>query len=571
MWTPRTPMVPALLAGLILGCGGDSTGPNPKPGPLPTPSVACASTSPVQLAVGQHLIIDPARSNGCLRVPAAGASGAKYLMVLASTSPARSTNGVQGPYLLRASSPGTVASSPPVDAGAAAEPEVTPRRVSAAAQFDAALREREREALAEARSRPGPLGAPAIVSAPPTVGEVQTFKVCTNLQCTTFGSVTATARYVGQHAAVFLDNTVPTADPLQDSDLTELGLAFDTYHYAIDTTAFGRESDIDGNGVVLILMTNAVNDLTPDCTNGRVIGYFYGGDLLGGSNSNRAEIFYTLVPAPATPQCALATRRQVVDNLKPTLIHEFQHMISFNQHTLIRAGNSEEVWLNEAMSHLAEELGGRLIPNSECPAPFTSCRSQYTSGDIFNAYDYLKDTEAHFLIYPTASSGTLEERGSTWLFLRWTLDQFSTDSILASATTRALVATSLTGVTNITAVTGGNFSTMVPQWLLATYLDDGTDLPEEPTGRLRYKSWGLRSIWLNPANTSFFHETFPIPVDVISGSYNRSGTLRGGSGRHFTISQPASGVAIDLQVLRNSAGDALDPALVGRFGIVRIQ
>jgi hypothetical protein len=523
------------------------------------------------LAVGQHVVLDPASSNGCLRLPAAGASGARHLLVLASTTSVRSTGGVQGPYFLRASSPGVVTASPPADAGAETEPVRTPRRISAAAQFDGTLRERERQALAEARSRPAAPTAPAISAAPPIVGEVQSFKVCTNLQCSAFGTVAATARYVGEHAAIFMDNTVPTGPPLTDVDLTELGSAFDAFHYGIDTTAFGRESDIDGNGMVIILMTDAVNDLTPDCSNGRVIGYFFGGDLLSGSNSNRAEVFYTMVPAPQTSQCAIATRRQVVDNLKPTLIHEFQHMISFNQHALIRGGNAEESWLNEAMSHFAEELGGRLIPDVVCAPPFTSCRSQYTGGDILNGYDFLKDTESHFLIIPTSSTGTLEERGSGWLFLRWALDQYAADTVLATATTRALVATSLTGVANIAAVTGANFSSMVPQWLLATFLDDGTDLPEEPTGRLRYKSWGLRSIWTNPQNASIFPAGFPIAVEAITGSYTRSGTLRGGSGRHFMISQPAQGVAIDLQVLRNSSGNVLDPALAGRYGIVRIQ
>jgi hypothetical protein len=332
--------------------------------------------------------------------------------------------------------------------------------------------------------------------------------------------------------------------------------------------------------VVDILMTNAVNDLTPDCTNGRVIGYFYGGDLLPGPNSNRAEVFYTLVPAPATPKCMAISRRATLNNLKPTLIHEFQHMISFNQHVLVRGGNSEEGWLNEALSHFAEELGGRLVPNSECPnPPYPSCRSQYTSGDIINAYNYLKNSEAYFMVYGSQSSGTLEERGADWLFLRWTLDHFSGDSvtsILATPTTRALVATSLTGKANIEAVTGGNFSTMIAEYLLAAYLDDGTDLPEEPTGLLRFTTWGLRAIFVNnccnpPDNTKIFPIPFPIVPDQAGAGYSRLGTLRGGSGRHFLVTQAANGAAIDIQVLKDSTGAALGAALVPRYGVVRIR
>jgi predicted dehydrogenase len=38
-------------------------------------------------------------------------------------------------------------------------------------------------------------------------------------------------------------------------------------------------------------------------------------------------------------------------------------------------------------------------------------------------------------------------------------------------------------VANITATTGGTFSTMVPEAMMAAYLDDGPDLPDEPSGR----------------------------------------------------------------------------------------
>ena len=53
--------------------------------------------------------------------------------------------------------------------------------------------------------------------------------------------------------------------------------------YPADTSAFGRESDIDGNGIVMVLMTGKVNSLVASpCTGGSIAGYFYGGDLLIG-------------------------------------------------------------------------------------------------------------------------------------------------------------------------------------------------------------------------------------------------------------------------------------------------
>lgn len=563
----------------MAACGG-GTGPNQD---LEAPSVVCASQAISQLGVGDHAVVDLAGNSGCLRLPAPGASSAQYLMVLASTNGGRSNNGIQGPFLLRAGRPSTPSAAAsiavlptpgqnPFDLQAFGE-GTTWRQSPAALGFDARLRARENSLLSDPRySRP--VRTPSPLPAPPQ-GDVRTFKACSNLQCTAFNSVTATARYIGTNVAVYLDNNAPTNDPLTDADLAELGLAFDRYHYPIDTTSFGRESDIDGNGVVIVLMTKAVNDLTPDCTNGRVVGYFYGGDLLTGPNSNRGEIFYTLVPAPQTSKCSAVSRRAALNNLKPTLIHEFQHMISFNQHALVRNGSSEDVWLNEALSHFAEELGGRLIPNSECtPGGFPSCRSQYTSGDLLNGYEFMKNPGPVFLVFSNTSQGKLEERGAGWLFLRWVLDHFAADTIIAADLTRALDGTSNTGVANLQAVTSTSFSVMVPEWLMSLYLDDGPDLPLESTGRLRYKSWGFRVIYTDPANSQLFPAGFPLvplPITASSSILSKSDTLHAGSGYYFLLSQPANATGLDIHVTANSSGTALDPTLQARFGVVRIR
>src|SRR5206468_3864369 len=181
---------------------------------------------------------------------AAGNSPTQYLVVLASTNGVRSSTGVQGSYLFRSSSPTVQSSAAPAPSPAVSAEELFPSPRSAAAEFDATLRERERELLALPGSRAGLMTAPPAAAAPPPVGDVKSFKVCSNLQCGAFGSVMATAKFVGQHVAIYLDNDVPQTDPLQPADFAELGNAFDTYHYPIDTTAFARESDLDNNGVV---------------------------------------------------------------------------------------------------------------------------------------------------------------------------------------------------------------------------------------------------------------------------------------------------------------------------------
>ncbi len=577
------PVITGLLLGAALaGCQGEPVSPPPPPPPPPPPSpvAQCGSQATLQLSVGQHQVVDPGATSGCVRVPTAGAAGAEYIVVVASGAPTRSTSGVSGGYYVRASNPGASSvATPAVSRAEVAEPLVS--RTSAADRFHMTLRHRE-AALAADPSNRSVQAAPSVPAAPPVVGDTRTFKACKNLACSAFDDVLATARYVGTKAAIYMENDVPTADTLRAEDYDELGRTFDTYHYPIDAAAFGTESDIDTNERIVILMTKSVNNLTPDCTSGRVLGYFFGLDLITtGSqsvNSNKAEIFYTFVPSPSTPTCTAINRVQTLYSVKPTLIHELQHMISWNKRVIQGGGNAEETWLNEGMSHFAEELGGRLIPADQCPPPSgssaPSCRSQYTSGDILNAYDYLASTEDHFLIYPTSSNGTLEERGASWHFLRWVIDQFATDSLIGSDFTPSLV-TGPGGAATIAARTGQSLAQLVPEWLLASYLDD---LPSftAASPRLRFKSWGLRSIFTNPLNqgppigTGPFNG-FPIKPDSTSGSYTKSGTLRGGSGRHFRLIQQANGPGIDFQLVKDAAGTAIDPALVARIGIARVR
>src|SRR5207245_7767052 len=113
-----------------------------------------------------------------------------------------------------------------------------------------------------------PPRAPALVT-PVDSGNVRTFKVCNVLACdprkpSTLSTVTATALKVGTHIAIYVDNAAPQPG-LTLSDLDNLRAIFDTRLYETDTLAFGRESDIDSNGMVIVLITVKVNALVA-CT-----------------------------------------------------------------------------------------------------------------------------------------------------------------------------------------------------------------------------------------------------------------------------------------------------------------
>jgi hypothetical protein len=556
----------------LAACGGEPVGPGNPPDDT-SGNVACSAVTAVNLNAGQSTVIDPAVNSGCLRFPAAGPGGAEYLYMAAATNGREAASGVFTSYEVRGGPAGVTASVAPMPAiGRTGRPSGR-GRLRPNTAFDAELRSRERTlaqqpgALALSRAR---ISASA-AAVPPTVGSQRTFKVCQTIDCTGFVDVTATARHVGPKGAIYLDNTVPAGGYTQ-ADLDSVGFLFDNYLYPLDTTSFGRESDLDNNGVVVVLLTNQVNALSPDCnTSGSVIlGFFYGNDLLpGNTGSNGGEVFYGLVPDPGNGGCSIS-HEFARGYLAPTFIHEFQHMISYNQHVLLRGGLSEDTWLNEGLSHFAEEIGGRSIPDQYCVNQ--DCLTQFQVGDVQNAYGYLSDPESFFLVEPSSSSGLLEERGANWLFVRWLVDQFGSD-VTGAAFTRQLVATNKLGADNVAAATGVPFSTLVPQWQLANYLDDlPAFVTQEP--RLRYTSWNFRATFadLHGQDPTDFPQAFPLrPDSITTGAYDRKGTLRAGSGLHLRVIQPPNSPAVTLQLT-----DSLQRAIGGstaapRIGIARVR
>ena len=177
----------------------------------------------------------------------------------------------------------------------------------------------------------------------------------------------------------------------------------DTKLYEADVQAFGSPTDIDQNGHIVVLMTPTVNKLTTasECkTIGYITGFFYGLDLTpSAGSSNKGEIFYSMVADPngATGSCAHSVAE--FDRQVPaTFIHELQHMISYGQHVLVRGGADEELWLNEGLSHIAEELGSLLYendpsqPRSTPSQIFPDSSQGFIGGDFRNAFTYLRNS-----------------------------------------------------------------------------------------------------------------------------------------------------------------------------------
>ncbi len=554
MPSPRHLVLLLACAGLGACGGGGVTDPLSR--------LACDHSPATGLTAGAHAILDPASRGGCLRLPAAGAGGAEYLVVALSANGQETARGVSGSFSLLASLDTFAPAPTPRSADSASAP------VEGAA-FHAMLRAREREIAGRSRVSGSGGGLRRLV-APPVVGTARSFRVCQTQACSSFASVRATAQYVGSHSAIFVDDTVP-ANGYSPSDIQSLGTLFDQHLYPIDTLAFGRESDLDGNGIVLILLTDRVNALSPACqqTGQIILGYFFGLDLdVADPNSNGGEIFYAPVPDPSKPFCF--SKPFLLRKLGPTAIHEFQHMISFNRHVLLGGGAPEETWLNEGLSHFAEELGGRQVPNGFCASG--NCLDDFAAGNIRNAFDYLLQPASSYLVEPGTSSGTLAERGANWLFVRWLADRSPSDSALGTDITRALDGAdqpggvSNTGAANVTPAAqqfepGATFPTLVGQWHLANYLEADSGFTD-PSGFLRYRSWDLRA-----AFNQVLPGPYPLRPDSSNGqAYAVRGTLRGGSGSYLRIVQPAGAAAVAVGLQTANA-----VPLIPRFAVVRIR
>ena len=547
-----------LVAGALVAaaCGGNE--------PTPPTGVDCSGVSPTTLAVGAFTILD-ASQTACVRIPAPGASETEHLYVALATEGRQATNGITATYELEGGTGATASVASPNGA-------VFDQVPTAAASFHDRLRARERSLSEHPAAAARPRISASVAPTPPVIGSKRTFDVCATTTCDSFVQSHATAKVVAQRVAIFVDDSAP-AGGYSQADLDQVGALFDSHLYPIDTTAFGRESDLDDNGVVVVLLTQRVNELSPNCNsaNSVILGYFFGLDLLPSqTHSNDGEIFYGVTPGSVTPGCTISTAF-AKENLPSVFVHEFQHMISFNQHVLVRQGTTEDTWLNEGLSHFAEELAGRQVPDTFCPDFNNDCGSQFIGGDLNDAFMYLEDPEAHFLIEPTSSGGTLEERGANWLFVRWLGDHFAATQPLATELTRALVQTALNGSANVAAVTGEDFSTLISQWQMANYLDNLSGFTPA-SDRLQYTSFDFRAVFQANFENGVFDKPYPLtPDSTRTGNYSHSGVLRGGSGKFLRIIQPAGAAEASL-VLSAPGGNAPVASSVSpRIAIVRVR
>ena len=351
-----------LLVPVLVACGSDAT-------PV-APSVA-ATCDGVSVAVRTLEPLESVVVTGAdVACVALGGADREFLVVPQLTGAALPYGG----YGFRLGAPAAIAATTRTDAalplfarvdtvGADASP------LDAQARLDAHLRRLEATTPPPARVSGRAAITPRLAGA--TVDSLRRFSVLNTLAATAaYTGVDARLAFAGTRVLLYVDTLATSA--FTPSELQGLGTLADQRLTPIVTEAFGGGSDLDGNGRVIFLLTPVVNGLAPapQCaTSGFVRGFFYSHDLAStASTSNRGEIFYGYVPDPAGRWGCAHSRADVLANLPPTFIHELQHMVSYGEHAVERGGEAEQPWLNEALSHVAEELGS-LSYESRFPAP----------------------------------------------------------------------------------------------------------------------------------------------------------------------------------------------------------
>lgn len=456
--------------------------------------------------------------------------------------------------------------------GQAAEGPLThAMRPRAQQELDERLRDAERRLAPIARASE-PYQPPMLAL---TLGSLRTFDVITTLEATEFTKATGKLRFIGAHIGIFVDTSAFPS--YTDAELARLGSLFDTELYPTVVASFGPEPDIDRNGKVLVFLTPRVNALAAanDCgQRGFVTGFFYGRDLLPSlPHSNAGEIFYALVPDPyANYSCSHAfndTQRLV----SGTFIHEMQHMISYFHHVVARGGESEEPWLNEGLSHIAEEMASRVF-EARYPPPlgrttpaqiFPDSSQPFIAPQLLNAYVYLYSSASHS-VTTFAGSGSLEERGAAWLFLRWLGDQ------KGDAIYRRLVQTSLTGIANVEARTGEKFASLFGDFSVAIWADSIPGVPRTavPT-RYRFQSRNLRQLMARQALIAGWEDPFPVkPLRIPVGGYGE-GPLMPGTMVYGVLGPFLPGQGALVLGFSRKDGSAFGALEAAQLGIVRVK
>ena len=377
---------------------------------------------------------------------------------------------------------------------------------------------------------------------------------------------------ITEKAIVVVDTANPRTglSAAAEADLyRSFGVAFDTLVWRVDTRNFGEPSDIDKNGHVLIFYTRAVNEQTPrENDDSYVGGYFYNRDLFATTGtsacagSNFAEMFYMLSPDPNGEVNGHARSIPMIRNSTVgVLAHEFQHLINDSRRLYVnRAPVWEESWLNEGLSHIAEELtfyeSSGLRPRQNIgplqlsSGAAASAYGEFLSANVGRYIRYLQSPETNTLM----GTDELATRGAIWSFLRYAADRDAgSDTTLWN---RLVKDPKTQGLANLENALGVNPRDWMEDWAVSIYTDDAGLALAEP-GRLTQPSWNFRDILPLARVDQLPLGKYPLRTLTVATGQPRTVTLRGGGTAYIRFSVPPGAPAAVRATVRGLPAPSL--------------
>jgi hypothetical protein len=552
------------VAAALAACGADSPSAPAEPRPATVgatdggTAAACAGT-PATLASGQALVL-AAGTGVCV---GGGDAGAEYAIVAfngAASARTRAQLAVTGSGIqtVTAALAAVVADGAGFGAAAGgisasrAPSRALDTRLRALAARDLSPRVGGARSWYASRTTTG--ARRSLIPAAARVGDLVTLNVNADDAC-------ASPRLRGARVAAVSNKAVVVADTLNpaggftDAEYLALATTFDTLIAPVEDAAFGAPTDVDGNGRVVLFVTSTVNELTPANAGWYVGGFFWARDLFPATGaeacagSNAGELFYLLAADPrGTINDNAWSKDEVTDVVTAIVAHEYQHLINASRRLYVTgAADFEELWLDEGLSHVAEELvfyrAAGLAPRQNLGA--TAIRRSAAAVNAFNAFaienfgrvdEFLRAPSSNS---PYAADDSLATRGATWSFLRWAADhQGAADGAVWSR----LVNASTAGMANLRGVFGSDLTPVVRDWATALLLDDvaGAD------ARHQDLSWGYRSLFgalssSYPLAASSLADGVAQAVSVVGGgaAYLRFGVAAGRTGGVSWAALPA--------------------------------
>ncbi len=362
--------------------------------------------------------------------------------------------------------------------------------------------------------------------------------------------------------------------------------------YVGDPLAY--DASLSGTGKVTVTITPALNNLdggVPGLVN--LCDFFpFVGSGPDANYSNETEMFYSWTPGTSTLR--LTFWRKL---LRAVAAHESKHIVSFASRIVNHSPVLEEVWLEEGLAQLSEEIWLRHFNNArwKSHAVFNdtvACELDLGIADPCWGDNPIGLVVSHFpflFMYLEGETGNAEGSGKDvpaiygagWAIARWAADQYAADE---AGFVRSLVnEPQLSSLANLSRHTGQPIPLLLVYWNLATAIFQQTPVDKAADPRIIIPSFNLWNIyWFGQTQLTcggtrcgLFTESgrpvWPlVPPPLVSGNFARTVTGLPGTGASFFLLTASERGTQALQ-LWSGSGRPIGAASGLRVAFVRVR